>query len=345
MSSLIYLRLLTFDNQMVTKNNFTEIDILITSAGEASESIQELITTIKTQPTAQPTTILIYGAPGTEKSRIAEFIHTNLKNEGDRLLILNCFHLTGSKIKRELTAYLDQLSCGQDQTDSTTTLLIHKIDQLKSSVQSQLSTIIQTATTENDLRDKPLQIMATIDSQPEQSKKEIGINKKLHRCFYGHRLTIPSLLERKEDLPLILKTLSHFYCCKYDKKQIKFSAHCTAFLKDYPWRGNIRELKKLIKYLVLHHSGKKISIQDLPVHFHNRNAHQHPWSNHHMVPKWERERVDFRQLIDQFETELIVTAMQKCGGNTMEAARLLNLKRTTLVEKIKKKEIKYLWQE
>jgi DNA-binding NtrC family response regulator len=60
---------------------------------------------------------------------------------------------------------------------------------------------------------------------------------------------------------------------------------------------------------------------------------------------WENGRVDFNMLINEFETQLIMHAMKLASGNKKEAARLLNLKRTTLLEKIKKKDLTLFWEE
>lgn len=325
---------------MKNQQKFVDVDALCASLGGTSESIQKLITTIKTIPSDQPSTILIYGEPGTEKELIAKFIHTGLKNDSNRFIILNCFLIPGSSIQKELAHHLRQLSAEKDQTDSTTTLLFHKINRLQRPVLSQLSTLLRTTAEENRLR-----IMATIDFHSGQSAEETGICKELDRYFHGYRITIPSLKERKEDIPLLLETLSNYYCRKFNQKQFAFSAHVTAILTEYPWQGNIRELKGLVKYLVLRNSGRDIGTSELPVHFRHRPAYNQPWSNLQTKINWDHEQIDFRQRIDQFETELIVAAMRRSGGNMMEAARLLNLKRTTLLEKIKKKGINHLWKE
>jgi DNA-binding NtrC family response regulator len=59
---------------------------------------------------------------------------------------------------------------------------------------------------------------------------------------------------------------------------------------------------------------------------------------------WESGQVDFNELINDFERQLIIQAMKITGGNKKEAARLLNLKRTTLLEKMKKKEMQDIWE-
>ncbi len=110
-------------------------------------------------------------------------------------------------------------------------------------------------------------------------------------------------------------------------------------------------------------SGKTVQLHDLPEKFHNVEMPENP-----TIPvgqpdpdiaqieteaadfsganvNWEEGQVDFKELINDFETELIVKAMKFTEGNKKEAARLLKLKRTTLLEKIKKKNISSLWED
>ncbi|EKD34216.1 MAG: two component signal transduction response regulator [uncultured bacterium] len=110
-------------------------------------------------------------------------------------------------------------------------------------------------------------------------------------------------------------------------------------------------------------SGREVQLTDLPEKFHNvkipaedeaqatpklqASQPPHPgerrYSSLHQLV-WENGQVDFNELINDFETQLIVHALKLTEGNKKEAARLLNLKRTTLLEKIKKKDIEGLWE-
>jgi len=112
------------------------------------------------------------------------------------------------------------------------------------------------------------------------------------------------------------------------------------------------------------YSGKNIGLDNLPEKFHLVEIPEDPINFHEkMNPEaaklkapeetkslssnehWDKGQVDFKELINSLETQLIVQAMKFAEGNKKEAARLLNLKRTTLLEKIKKKNISSLWED
>jgi DNA-binding NtrC family response regulator len=126
--------------------------------------------------------------------------------------------------------------------------------------------------------------------------------------------------------------------------------------------SNVRELENLVQHMSILFSGKKVNLSDLPEKFHSVEipekesvsscspdspASAGPVDNEKPILTrldWENGQVNFKELINDFETQLIVEAMKKTDGNKKEAARLLNLKRTTLLEKIKKKKISGLWE-
>lgn len=131
-------------------------------------------------------------------------------------------------------------------------------------------------------------------------------------------------------------------------------------LTAFPWRGNVRELENLIQHMTILHGGAQVGFNDLPEKYRNGGQPQpglcsppsppedvtRPeqlllFSPAAVVPQesWPDSGIDFNALVNDFETQLIVQALKFTQGNKKEAARLLNLKRTTLLEKIKKKEL------
>ncbi len=310
-----------------------DIDSLITHLGSTTKCVQKLLATIASLSSTRPTTILISGEPGTEKGLMAQHIHKCLQKNTAQLMSINCFSMTGKTLKQKMTSH----------SGMTTTFLLNKINNLSPSLQSQLFSLLKDLKGYYQSKNNIVHIVATLDDNTGQPHKNNGLEKKLDDFFGDCRISLPSLKERKHDIPLLLDTLSRYYSEIRKQQPIHFSENAKLFLTQYPWQRNTRELKSLVKHLVLQHSGKRIGKKELPIHFQNQTAHQQPWSDHHAELNWDNEPVDLKHLIDQYETELIVTAMRKSGGNKMEAARLLNLKRTTLIEKIKKKGIKHLW--
>ncbi len=313
-----------------------------------SGGMKELIAAINDIITQQPSAILINGQTGTEKEYVVQGIYAGLFRDKGKLVSINCFHLPPHLLVKQLTRILDESSKEQKQNNlEPVTLFFHKINRLPSQVQTRLALLLSSSLERFNSQDKKLCIIATNDIKADipHSSSSNQLHSDLVRLFGKIRLNIPPLIERQEDVPHLVKNITTRYCRRFGKKEISFSTNAMTLLTDYPWQGNTRELKKLLRYLITQYGGRTIRTVDLPIHFHSRIADSQPWINLHVEINWATEPVDFRQLVNQFETELIVTAMRKSGGNKMGAARLLNLNRTTLIEKIKKKGIGYLCEE
>ena len=112
-----------------------------------------------------------------------------------------------------------------------------------------------------------------------------------------------------------------------------FSADALECLMNYPWPGNIRELENLVERLTILKGQGQIDVMDLPVKYRSTaSASLNPVQFD--IPE---DGMDFNSTVDQFENNLILRALEKTGWNRNQAALLLRLNRTTLVEKIKKK--------
>src|SRR5690606_20093823 len=105
-------------------------------------------------------------------------------------------------------------------------------------------------------------------------------------------------------------------------------------LVQYHWPGNVRELENLMeRVVVLKRDAGVIELKDFPIHYF-RNVRLDRFVANVALPE---EGLDFNQAVNEFENELILQALQKTEGNKNKAATLLNLNRTTLVEKLKRK--------
>ncbi|MFV0436773.1 MAG: sigma 54-interacting transcriptional regulator [Desulfopila sp.] len=195
-------------------------------------------------------------------------------------------------------------------------------------------------------------------------------------------LHLPPLKERQEDIPLLVDSFTSSYAAKRNREPLRFTPAALAALHHFEWHGNVRELENLIQHMSILFDGRVVDFDDLPDKFHHlrdlvanftppvaettemattvsatENEPSTPAEREAQLPSapalsqtitdipWHEGKVDFRELINTFETELIVYAMKLTDGNKKEAARLLNLKRTTLLEKIKKKSLNNVWEE
>jgi transcriptional regulator with PAS, ATPase and Fis domain len=144
---------------------------------------------------------------------------------------------------------------------------------------------------------------------------------------------IPSLRERRSDIPLLF----HYFMDNFNQsRKHKLSGiHPEAMevLMRYSWPGNVRELENLVERLTILKSGGIVQVEDLPDKFHSQSVRVMS-PGEVMIPDGG---IDFNTAVDQFENALIMKALEKTGWNRNQAANLLRLNRTTLVEKIKKK--------
>jgi DNA-binding NtrC family response regulator len=183
-------------------------------------------------------------------------------------------------------------------------------------------------------------------------------------------LQIPPLRERREDIPLLIEKFMQVYNRGRKRGLAGFAGDALAALQNYAWPGNVRELENLVQRLAILHADGLVTAGDLPEKYRAgvdvtattvapllspAPAPVPPVAVVAAVaavaapPAAEAEApaavaplespADFNTLVSDFEDRLILQALSRTGGNKKEAAELLNLKRTTLLEKIKKKQL------
>jgi len=145
---------------------------------------------------------------------------------------------------------------------------------------------------------------------------------------------IPALRERKVDVPLLFSHFIEQFNKGKGKKLTGISDEALQCLIDYSWPGNIRELENLVERITILKGHGQIEINDLPAKYQSTITSAEKDENTFYIPD---VGLDFNTAVDNFENALILRALEKTGWNRNQAAVLLKLNRTTLVEKIKKK--------
>jgi transcriptional regulator with PAS, ATPase and Fis domain len=145
---------------------------------------------------------------------------------------------------------------------------------------------------------------------------------------------IPPLRERKADIPLLLSHFIEIFNKNKGRKLSGIAPQALDCLSNYGWPGNIRELENLVERLAILKVQGQIEVNDLPAKYRATSVATAMDPVSFEIPD---EGMDFNTAVDQFENNLILRALEKTGWNRNQAAGLLSLNRTTLVEKIKKK--------
>ena len=168
---------------------------------------------------------------------------------------------------------------------------------------------------------------------------EVAVSEKKFRQDLYYRLNVipvflPPLRQRKSDIPLLVSSFLRRFADMQNKPMRGISEDAMKTLMQYHWPGNVRELENLMeRVLVLKRDNGVIELKDFPsAYFANVRLDRFVASV--ALPD---DGLDFNDAVNEFENELILQALQKTEGNKNKAATLLNLNRTTLVEKLKRK--------
>ena len=147
-------------------------------------------------------------------------------------------------------------------------------------------------------------------------------------------MQLPPLRERREDIPLLVQHFLQRLAADSGRGAMTVSQEAMRRLMAYRWPGNVRQLENTVERALAFSQGRTaIDIQDLSPEIQNQAAvveGSETW-----LPE---DGIDFERYIEGVELSLIKRSLERTHGNKRQAARLLNLKRTTLIEKLKRLE-------
>ncbi|HXV37316.1 MAG TPA: sigma-54 dependent transcriptional regulator, partial [Myxococcota bacterium] len=148
-------------------------------------------------------------------------------------------------------------------------------------------------------------------------------------------IVVPPLRERRDDIPLLAQHFLSIANNGRGDRSVEFSEDALERLAEFDWPGNVRELENLVERLVTLCSGGKIDAHDLPKSLQRASP---PLPNAPQIPP---QGLSFREVVDQFESDLIRQALEITHGNKNRAAQLIQMNRTTMLEKMKKKGVRF----
>ena len=312
-------------------------------------------------------TILIQGESGTGKELIARAIHENSSRKSGHFVPVNCAAIPDELLESELFGYVkgaftgaQQSKIGRVQFAEGGTLFLDEIGDMKPALQAKLLRVLQEREVEQvgavRATKVDVRVIAATHQNLEQQVAEGRFREDLYYRLAVIPLNAPPLRERKGDIPILIgKFIEQFNRRKSDRPT-SLDTMSVRSLQGYSWPGNVRELENLIQRLVILNRGKCVTLKELPEKY-RCEAPDEPvveeFPENEVTTAgstvaaaspppeviWSAEGLDFNGLISEFEDRLILQALHRTGGNKKEAARLLNLKRTTLIEKIKKKNL------
>lgn len=310
-----------------------------------SDSMQQLFCLIRRLGDDGDSTILIQGESGTGKELVAKALHTLSPRKNSNFVPINCAAIPEELLESELFGYEKGAFTGaltnkkgRIQHAQGGTLFLDEIGDMKPALQAKLLRVIQEKEFEPVGSVKSIKtdvrIVAATHRNLDAAVQKGTFREDLYYRLNVIPLQIPPLRERRDDISILLETFTQRFCTSKHRTVFTFAQQTINYLEKYPWPGNVRELENLVQRLSILHLGDQVEPKDIPEKYlHGMNAQDIvSFANNSST-------TDFNSRVSEFEDRLILQALIQAGGNKKEAAELLNLKRTTLLEKIKKKQL------
>jgi DNA-binding NtrC family response regulator len=294
--------------------------------------------------TVAPTnsTILITGETGTGKEVVARAIHLNGPRRMHRFVALNCSAIPETLLEAELFGHVRGAFTGavgnrQGRLEQAHkgTVFLDEVGTMSAALQMKLLRVLQerefervgdSHTTKVDVR-----VIAATNSDLARMVAEGQFREDLFYRLNVIPVHLPPLRERKEDIPLLVQ---HFLAILRNgaPTALTVSQEAMRRLMSFSWPGNVRQLENAVERAVALSAGRtQIDVGDLPTEV--QKAQETALTTAVTLPE---DGLDLDAFIADIERDLIQRSLERTGGNKGKAARLLNLKRTTLVEKLKR---------
>ena len=146
-------------------------------------------------------------------------------------------------------------------------------------------------------------------------------------------IKIPPLRERTDDIPLLAEHFVKKYGEENQRNGLYLDPAAMRVLMDHEWRGNVRELENVIERAVVLSPGNNITADIFPKNVSSPGPET--------SPNFSRDTVSLKEMVGNYEKQIILAALEKTKGNQKKAAQLLSVNPTTLCEKLKRFAIKY----
>lgn len=293
------------------------------------------------------TTVLVQGESGTGKELIAQALH----HQGDRakglFVPVNCGAIPGELLESELFGHEKgafthaiRTRIGRFEMAHGGTVFLDEISEMSPMLQVKILRVLQekqferiggTKTIKSDFR-----VIAATNRNLEKEVKEGRFREDLYYRLNVIPIEAPSLRERSSDIPLLVD----YFIMKFNRSKKKLISgimpEVLSKLMQYSWPGNVRELENIIERMVILALGEQLTVEDLPVRIVEACGEGGAFDAVHGFEEIPQQGFMLSEVVSSFEKRLIIRALNQTGWIKNRAAKLLNVNRTTLIEKMKR---------
>jgi DNA-binding NtrC family response regulator len=290
-------------------------------------------------------TVMITGESGVGKELVAQAVHRRSLRRKNPFVAVNCANIPASLLESELFGHekgaftgADRRRIGCCEAAHTGTLFLDEICEMCPELQVKLLRFLEERNFRplggNRVVDVDSRVICATNRDPLVEIREGRLREDLYYRIAVIPLEVPTLRERKDDIPILAMKFLEEFSAKYEKYFYDFSADAMERLIEYGWPGNVRELKNTIEQIVALNTGSQVLPRFLP----DRLLNATPKPKVQYIDSEDDGGNGVRKVLrlHELEKQAILQALKICHGNIGEASRKLGLGQATLYRKIKK---------
>ncbi|MEZ5523995.1 MAG: sigma-54 dependent transcriptional regulator [Pseudomonadales bacterium] len=346
-------------DQVRNRNQSREVELFRSLVGD-SKPIQ-LVRRLMAQVADKDVSVLITGESGTGKEVVARNLHYNSSRRQKPFVPVNCGAIPAELLESELFghekgAFTGAISSrpGRFEMAEGGTLFLDEIGDMPLNMQVKLLRVLQERVYERvggtKVMKADVRIIAATHKDLDKMIEEASFREDLYYRLNVFPIEMPALRERTGDIPLLLNELLYRMEAE-NRGSIKFNRAAIQSLCQHSWPGNVRELANLVERLAITHPDSVIGLQDLPEKFRygsdeaqeefeqlflTASAPQPQPVETTALASLPEEGIDLKEYLSKLERDLIEQALEEADSVVARAAEKLQIRRTTLVEKIRK---------
>lgn len=278
--------------------------------------------------------VLITGPNGSGKEVVARLLHRHSRRAAGPFVALNCAAIPAELIESELFGHTKgaftgavEAKRGKFELADGGTLLLDEVGDMSLLTQAKVLRVLQESrftrlggATEIKV---DVRVIAATNKDLEAEIAAGRFRQDLYFRLNVIPIRVPSLAERREDIPLLVETFMTRLGKRMGVKPKKVTPEAMDVLLTYPWPGNVRELRNLVERLLIMVPGEEVTPADLPMKLSQAEVF------------WPGRPLPLKQAREAFEREYIARVLRACEQNMSQAARVLGLERSHLYRKLK----------
>ncbi len=278
------------------------------------------------------TTVLITGESGTGKELVAKAMHENSDRVGNAFVPVNCGAIPENLIESELFGHVKGAFTGAAtekkglfEIADAGTIFLDEVGELPMSMQVKLLRVLQERAVKQVGAVKEKSVNIRVVAATNRNLKEMVDQGEFREDLYYRlnviQLVIPSLRERREDLPLLIQHFLQKFADDLGKEMRGVERSAMDLLLSYPYDGNVRELENIIERAVTLEPGDMVTTESLPMHMQS-GSNLLQWAGDLEIPE---DGLELDAIVENLERNLITKALRRTGGVRKAAAKLLGI--------------------